>query len=360
MYDEGLKNGITVVICCYNSESKLPITIDYISQQKVPEYIHWEVIIIDNASTDNTKYVAQKECRDKLENIRYKIVDQPIKGLTAARDKGFKLAQYEFVLFCDDDNWLDRDYIRNAYDLMAKNGAIGILGGEGDPVSDVKIPDWFYRFSARFAVGPQGTATGDVTDTRGWVYGAGFIIRKSVWSLLKKNGFANLLTGRDGKGQDKEMCFAVRLAGYRIWYDNQLTFKHYIPEQRLKWKNVLNLVELQHYAAVVYSAYSHVLNKNNFQYVRPSNFYWIKKSFSIIRELASGIVLKIIILSFFKDLEDELVGNFRIARYRRTKGELISWLRSGVFFVKMCNKLHLLKIKTQNQKKENIELSSVI
>jgi glycosyltransferase involved in cell wall biosynthesis len=340
-----IPSGVSVVICCYNSESLLPTTIQYIAKQIVPNDIPWEVIIVDNASTDKTIEVAQREVRLNLKNIPYTIVEQPVKGLTAAREKGLECARYEVVIFCDDDNWLTDRYIDISFKIMINNATIGALGGKGEVMTDGKIPSWFATNEALYAVGSQNNFSGDITETRGWVSGAGFVIRKSAWLLMKKNGYNHLLRGRQGRGQDVEMCLAIRLAGYKIWYDDRLTFKHFIPKNRLDWKYFLNLNETQHRAIPIFSAYNHVLNLNNALYRPPSKWHWLHQSFKLFKILSS--YYKVILLSLYRDIEKEQEGSWRIRYYRQLRGQLFSWLRLRSKYVGICDKLYLLKIEFQ-------------
>jgi glycosyltransferase involved in cell wall biosynthesis len=346
MRTDRIKDGVSVVICCYNSERLLPTTLEHISHQNVANNLSWEVIIVDNASTDQTKLIANQETRNKLKNIKFKIVDQPIQGLTAAREKGIREALFDFVVFCDDDNWLDSNYVQSVYEIMSSNSSIGVLGGKGLAISDEQFPDWFEKYHNNFAVGSQNDQSGDITNSKGWVNGAGFVIRKSVWLLIKQNGFKHLLTGREGRGQDVEMCLAVRLAGYRIWYDKRLIFKHFIWSERLTWKYFLNLSEIQHQAIPIFSAYNYILNINGNDYERPSRWFWLTQSTAIVRKLTSDY--RLILKLFFKKQEYELEGNSRVRRLRHLRGELRSWLSIRSNFVSMCDDLYLLRNKIKN------------
>jgi len=51
--------GVSVIICCYNSVKRLPVTLAHLKSQVVFGQIPWEVIVIDNASTDRTAEVAK-------------------------------------------------------------------------------------------------------------------------------------------------------------------------------------------------------------------------------------------------------------------------------------------------------------
>ena len=97
-----MDKGISVIVCCYNSALRLPETIRHISLQIVESDIDWEVIIVNNTSADETTRVANEEFT-KYNSITYKIVDQPIAGLSAARALGIEVSEFEYLIFCDDE-----------------------------------------------------------------------------------------------------------------------------------------------------------------------------------------------------------------------------------------------------------------
>jgi hypothetical protein len=116
---------------------------------------------------------------------------------------------------------------------MLSNTDIGALGGHGQLVFEVDPPEWVKSFNV-FAAGAQASKSGLVK--RNTLYGAGCVIRKSGYEAIMKAGFRSLLTDRLGKelssGGDYEICYALVMAGYDIWYDERLVFKHYIPKER--------------------------------------------------------------------------------------------------------------------------------
>lgn len=228
--------GITVVICTYNGSLLLPDTIRHIAQQRVSSHIPWEVIIVDNASTDNTNEVAIQEWKKYSNPTPFTVVKQPNQGITFAREMGLKTANYEYILFCDDDNWLNPDYITTSYNIMLSNPSIGVLGGHGELVYETSPPSWVSNLSL-FGNGPQASKSGKVP--RNLVYGAGCVIRKSAYLEIYDCGFKPMLVGREGKnltsGEDYEICYSIALVGYDIWYDDRLKFKHFMPKVRLTW-----------------------------------------------------------------------------------------------------------------------------
>jgi glycosyltransferase involved in cell wall biosynthesis len=208
----------------------------------VPTHVAWEVVVVDNASTDNTRQVARQEWNACGGKAPFQVVDQPEAGLSNARQKGIDAARYEYLLFCDDDNWLSQDYVRTAYQIMEANPKIGALGGYGMPECEIEPPDWMQPFIKSYAVGPQREKNGSL-ETGGVVYGAGSVYRKAGLLNLTANGFRSLLSDREGEkltsGGDFELCYALTLAGYEIWYDERLVFRHFIPRERMTWNYVV-------------------------------------------------------------------------------------------------------------------------
>ncbi len=169
---------VSVIICCYNSAFKIEQTLLHLSLQTL-NGINCEIILIDNNSTDNTTDVA-KQFWDKHGNpaINLTIVHEPSPGLASARLKGVKNAMFDILLFCDDDNWLDKNYVNNVIEIFNSNPDVGIAGGLGSAEfenGDLK-PDWFDNFSQSFAIGEQGDSEGFVSG----VYGAGMAMRRDV------------------------------------------------------------------------------------------------------------------------------------------------------------------------------------
>lgn len=228
--------GISVVICTYNGAVLLPETIAHIARQRLAYDINWEVIVVDNASTDNTSEVVLQEWEKHGSPTKLSLLYQPRQGLTYARELALSNSKYEFVLFCDDDNWLSPNYLNLAYELMATHPEVGVLGGNGELLFEVLPPSWAVGHGF-FANGPQAKVSGAVK--RQFVYGAGCVIRKSAYDLLLKVGYKPLLTDRmAGKltaGGDYELCYAIALAGYEVWYEEKLKFKHFMPKSRIDW-----------------------------------------------------------------------------------------------------------------------------
>jgi glycosyltransferase involved in cell wall biosynthesis len=226
-------DGISVIICCYNSSSRLPQTLQNIADQKIASLFLWELIIIDNASTDNTRDVAGHECL-KYKNLNYKIIEQPLRGLAKAREKGIEEAKYDLVLFCDDDNHLDLNYLERAYCLMKDKPEVGIAGGMAKPKLAYYPGRWIEDMYPGMAIGARALNDGEID----WVYGAGMVIRKKIFLELRKRNIKFLLSDRVAdkqfSGGDSEFCELAKFLGYKVYYTSKLQFFHEMQAHRLK------------------------------------------------------------------------------------------------------------------------------
>jgi glycosyltransferase involved in cell wall biosynthesis len=230
--------GVSVIICCYNSSSRLPETIRHLALQKVSPDIPWEVILVNNGSTDDTRETAVRELAGyDWGQAGHRIVDEAKPGLNHARERGVGEAAYEYVLFCDDDNWLDADYVRTAFDFLERNPGYAAIGGQSEAAFDhgVMAPDWFEEYKMGYAVGRQGDE-GDIT-ARGFLWGAGITFRKAAYMAVINREFPSLLTDRKGSelssGGDSELCLRFVIIGYKLYYTGKLKFKHFISANRL-------------------------------------------------------------------------------------------------------------------------------
>jgi glycosyltransferase involved in cell wall biosynthesis len=225
---------LSIILCCYNSATRIEPTLSALSSQQT-EY-PWEIILVDNNSSDNTSEMARKTWNTYSNSIPFFIVEEKTPGLSAARKKGIVEAKGELILFCDDDNHLSPDYIQQAVQIMAKDTMIGALCGFNDALIEGHLPDRIKQHLTSYACGHEGMESCYLED-RIVPWGAGLVLRAEFLKRLYHLNFESLLSDRTGKelssGGDTEICYLLRLCGYRWKYDNRLYLKHAIPSNRL-------------------------------------------------------------------------------------------------------------------------------
>jgi glycosyltransferase involved in cell wall biosynthesis len=322
--------GVSIVLCTYNGKSRLEQTFKYLVAQKIT--IPCEIIFVDNASADGTKQYADNWWKTHgSSDISYRSFEQPIPGKSYAQDLGYDKAQYDYILVCDDDNWLCDIYVQTSYDIMSKNTNIGALGGWCDAAFESEKPTWFETYAKYYAVSKQGEQSGDITTKKGCLYGAGMVLRKSHWLQLKTLGFNHLLSCRKGEslssGGDTEYSYAIRLLGYKIWYDERLYFKHYMTTGRLNLNYLARLRKAMVYSNHILWPYQDVLTGR------------LRTSLDFKKEVFKGFPMffanKIVSL-FFGDFEKKEIAKryfinvkyklFNYATYKRNMQIIKKWL----------------------------------
>src|SRR6185437_3196683 len=129
--------GISVVVCTYNGAARLPQTLAHLAAQENTGAVAWEVLVVDNASTDDTAEVARR-CWPADAPTPLRVVDEPRIGLSSARIRGFSEARYEIVSFIDDDNWVANDWISRVSETMSADSKLGAFNGLSYPVCEIE------------------------------------------------------------------------------------------------------------------------------------------------------------------------------------------------------------------------------
>jgi len=249
--------GMSIVLCCHNSARRLQETLGHLAAQRVPSGTQWEVVLVDNASADGTAEIARRIWGVGPAPLR--IVEEPRTGLSRARIAGTRAARYEAFTLVDDDNWLAPDWLEMSLEALRSHPAAGAVGGQSTAVCESPSPAWFPRFTESYAVGRQAEASGDVTNTRGYLWGAGLVVRRSAWTELLRAGFRFFLDDRTGSrlrsGGDTEICHGLHLRGWRLHYESALAFRHFMPKGRLDWRYFRRLYRSFGVASIVLDTY---------------------------------------------------------------------------------------------------------
>ena len=225
--------GITVIMCCYNSVQRLSKTLQALARQECQ--VNWEVLIVDNASDDGTADYAVALWKMINSSVPVRTVHEPVPGLSNARKTGVRAARYANILFCDDDNWLSEHYLQGMYNMLMNDQQTAACGGMGVPIFETKEPYWFYEYAEAYALGSQkiNSENGKILN----LYGAGLAVKKSALDELYRSGFDSVLKDRVGKllssAGDTELTYALVLMGYKLQCSDELKFFHFLSKERL-------------------------------------------------------------------------------------------------------------------------------
>ena len=234
---------LSVVICCFNSAARLRQTLEHLKQQVTPEALKWEVLLVDNNSSDDTPKTAVKIWQELGSAVPIRVIEETKPGTAYARKKGILEADSEFILFCDDDNHLANNYIDEAIATIRMAPCIAVVAGNGKPILQTEPPSWLLQCFGFLACEPQSVKKADAGVTG--FYTAGMILRRQALLQVYEN-FRLELSGRVGNtklaaGEDLELCLLLAILGYQLWGNPALTFGHAIAMERIDWQYVKSL-----------------------------------------------------------------------------------------------------------------------
>lgn len=311
-------NGVSVVICTYNGHRTLGYVIDSIINQENVDSINWELIVIDNNSTDDSVQVVNNVISKSKKSAKIRVVHEYKQGLVYARIRGYQESRYNIITYIDDDNYIEKEWVRKVYEIMAQDVSVGACGGQGLLYDEVakQPPQWFQEFQWAYAVGPQSQKTG-YTDH---LWGAGLTIRKEILDVLYGPNYEMLLAGRTGNtlmsGEDSELSYCTLILGYKLFYDKELTYYHDIDQSRMtldylsmlfKGFGCSNVYLRPYMSKVMNYRYSKSLNFSKKWYVLYM-FNFIKNIYYIINKKFTRKKLKYEMkIIFTKEFNNELI-----------------------------------------------------
>lgn len=320
---EPMEKGLSVLICSHNGAARIEQTLDHLARQVFEESISWEIVLVDNASTDGLE---QKAVSSWSSNVPLRVIREPRLGVTYARITGMNHCRYAYIGFIDDDNWASPDWVERAFHAIDSKPDAGAVGGANMAVFETEPPVWFERYSRNYAVGEQYETSGIVEKPDGMLWGAGLVLRNEAWQQLVSLGYDPLIQSRTGKslmsGEETEILLSFKLLGWNLYYDKQLKLEHYIPCQRMTWKYHLRLRRGLGAASVYLDLYRSLLAWSQTG-VDLKNETWSKS----INKLLLAIIKDpfAILASPFARFE----GNYRIARYHFLLGALRERIARG-------------------------------
>lgn len=105
---------ISVIVPVYNSEAYLENCLNSIIQQT---YQNLEIILVNDGSTDGSAAICQ---RYKIQDPRVKVYHKSNGGVGSSRNRALEAVTGDYILFVDNDDWLELDHIESLYHLLKK------------------------------------------------------------------------------------------------------------------------------------------------------------------------------------------------------------------------------------------------
>ena len=223
---------LSIIVCTYNRDKYLYGALRCIAENGFPTEAY-EIILVNNMSTDNTEAECQKFEHD-YPNVNFRYFVETNQGLSYARNRGIKESQGDTLLFLDDDSYIQNDYLINLQKQLDTYPDADAFGGKIDPVFESgEAPKWLSKWNYSWV---SAIDMGDkVCQFKGKAFpiGANMGIKKA---MLEKAGAFNPQLGRSKKnlmgGEEKDLFERILQQGGSIYYFPDVLIHHVIPPSR--------------------------------------------------------------------------------------------------------------------------------
>ena len=232
----------TVAIPTYNGAGRLPQLLDNLRSQTGTEHFSWDILVVDNNSTDETADIVRQYASESLAEspghgpaVHYAFEKR--QGAAFARVKAMAIATSQWVGFLDDDVVPAADWVAQAYTFGEDHPQAGAFGGQIHGDFEIEPPANFNRIKSFLAIRERGgqphlydPGNLSLPPSAAWV------IRARAWhdnvpDTPRLGGRAN---GSMVQGDDYEPLIYIHKANWEIWYAPALHVAHQIPKTRLE------------------------------------------------------------------------------------------------------------------------------
>ncbi|MBD2358443.1 glycosyltransferase family 2 protein [Tolypothrix sp. FACHB-123] len=269
-----MKLIISVIICTYNPRRDYLDKVLAALKSQTLSLEQWELLFIDNASDQ----FLSSEIDITWHPNAYHIREEQL-GLTPARLRGIKEAKTEILIFVDDDNVLNSDYLEVALQISKDYPFIGAWGGQIRPNFEIEPPEWTKPYWPMLVIREfeRDKWSNLLHQHETTPCGAGLCIRKFVAEKYAESlsiQTERIKLDRQGKqltsGGDSDLAFTACDMGLGTGQFTALKMTHLIPAFRLQLDYLERLAEGM--------TYSHTI-VNSIRGQIPKKPSWRKKLF---------------------------------------------------------------------------------
>jgi glycosyltransferase involved in cell wall biosynthesis len=218
---------VSVIVCTHNRADVLAGCLESLVGQTSEKDL-FEVIVVDNNSTDATQEIA-RTFSSRVNGLR--IVKELEQGLSNARNHGYREAAGRYVAYIDDDAMAYPDWIYQIISFAARHPEIQVFGGPYYAFSLVQIPEWF---PPEYGSSVLGTEERRIDIGKEWLDGTNMVFTRDL--LLTFGGFDRLL-GMSGQkiayGEETKLLLEISRNNIPVFYVPAIRVRHLISEDKM-------------------------------------------------------------------------------------------------------------------------------
>ncbi|MEE4236717.1 MAG: glycosyltransferase [Anderseniella sp.] len=232
----------SVIVCTYNRANNLPRCLGALARQNGTENMDWEVLVVDNNSSDGTQAMVERLAQELPITIRYARETQ--QGLNYARNTGIRESKGTYFSYVDDDIEVSPDWLASLYRNFIANDADAV-GGRIHLDPSITLPKWIQDVETKGFLGFQdfGDEAFRMDGKRRYPYGGNMAFNRRV---VERIGYFNPLLGRKGEGKKRSELFKGAETDYfhrladsgevRIFYEPNAIVYHQVQPFQLEKK----------------------------------------------------------------------------------------------------------------------------
>jgi glycosyltransferase involved in cell wall biosynthesis len=207
---------ITVTICTLNHAESLRRTLQSLAAMRVPGDVDWEVVVVNNGSTDHTEaviaaFAGRLPLRRELE---------PERGLSRARNCAVDAAKGDYVLWTDDDVVVDPGWLAAYAAAFRRHPEAAVFGGPVFPRYAAPVPQWILdnetQLRGVFAYWDIGKEEKPLWDAQRVYYmpcGPSFALRGAEQRRFRYNLKLGMAPGQKRRGEELDVLERIRRSG---------------------------------------------------------------------------------------------------------------------------------------------------
>lgn len=224
---------LTVILPTYNRGELLISTLDSLVAQDLERSL-WEVVVVNNNSTDRTLELLQSYTEAHGDQLNIRVVTEIAQGLSHARNRGIREAQGDIFVFIDDDELINREFLSNYYNFFDSHPGVAVAGGRIVAHFEHQKPCWVTKYTEMTIAGVlnYGDQVREFTGSAR-PNGGNMAIRRQA---IDHYGAYDVNLGRTGNsllgGEERELVNRFRKGSERIFYVPDAIVYHCVPEQR--------------------------------------------------------------------------------------------------------------------------------
>src|SRR5882762_10192174 len=135
---------ITIAICTFNRAESLRRSLDSLVAMRMPHDLAWELIIVNNNSTDHTDYVIN----EYLDHLPLRPESEPQPGQSNARNRAIDAAKGDYIVWTDDDVVVDAGWLTAYVEAFRRWPEVAVFGGRITPRYEAPVEKWVMESEA--------------------------------------------------------------------------------------------------------------------------------------------------------------------------------------------------------------------